>query len=119
MSWSIAIPPTYGTEIVKVIEALTLPSYASSGPFAAPAWETAMEEQLDAAKRGALAMLRTGSVGAMDTGVFAGTLSGHANPEHQPTEGWANDCVSVYLYQVTDPASLKQAKEARDGVGVA
>lgn len=30
---------------------------------------------------------------------FAINLSGHANPNHEPATGWANDCVSISITQ--------------------
>lgn len=37
------------------------------------------------------------------TATLAVTVSGHSNPNQSPQEGWANDCVSVSVSQVSVP----------------
>lgn len=32
-------------------------------------------------------------------GKFSITVSGHANPEHKPASGWANDSIVINIYQ--------------------
>jgi len=56
----------------------------------------AMDEQFDAALL-AMRCLLAGAVGAGNVNI---TLSGHANPGHQPRQGWANDYVSVHVSSV-------------------
>lgn len=54
----------------------------------------ATRETLNAAKDAAVALAASGVVGQ---GTVSGSLSGHANPGHVPTDGWANDCVTISL----------------------
>jgi hypothetical protein len=56
-----------------------------------------VEEQLDAARVVALTLMESGTVGKDKT--FRVALSGHANPDHEPASGWANDCITVNVYQ--------------------
>lgn len=59
--------------------------------------------QLDPAAVGAIdkaiaaAAVIVGS-GVVGTGTVTASLSGHANPEHTPTPGWANDFVTISVY---------------------
>lgn len=54
--------------------------------------ESAMDEQFEAALNMVRIALLRGVVGEGNINV---TLSGHANPGHQPREGWVNDSVNV------------------------
>lgn len=54
--------------------------------------DPAASEQITAAVAAAKALVASGAVGS---GTFNVTLSGHANPDHKPVKGWANDCVTV------------------------
>jgi len=56
----------------------------------------AMNEQFDAA----LAAASSGMTRVVGKGKVNVTLSGHANPRHEPREGWANDYVSVHVSSV-------------------
>jgi hypothetical protein len=60
-------------------------------------------QQFDAACTAADIVINSGSIGdsAKD---FSISLSGHSNPNHEPTPGWANDCVTINIYQ-TAPAA--------------
>jgi hypothetical protein len=55
---------------------------------------SAAKESVTAAVAAANAIIASGVVG---TGTVSATISGHANPGHAPTSGWANDCVTVYI----------------------
>lgn len=35
-------------------------------------------------------------------GTYKVSMNGHGNPDHKPAEGWANDFVSINIYQVTE-----------------
>lgn len=47
----------------------------------------------------ALTLIESGVVGKIDKFKFNVSLSGHANPGHEPAGGWANDMVSVSVSQ--------------------
>lgn len=55
-------------------------------------------EQWKVARNAAAGVLSSGAVGNADK-EFSITLSGHANPRHEPAEGWANDCISITITQ--------------------
>lgn len=83
MSWSV-----YGT-------ALTVDKIADL----TPQYELGDEgqEQLELGRDVARRIIDSGAVGEGEK--FNITLSGHANPGHQPREGWATDMVSVSVSQ--------------------
>lgn len=59
----------------------------------------AVEDQFQVVKKAAKAILDSGAVG---TGVtYQVSLGGHANKEHQPNGGWANDAITININQVT------------------
>lgn len=53
-------------------------------------------QQIDAAAKAAASLLNSGALG---DGPWTLTLSGHANPDHKPAPGWANDAVTIAAYQ--------------------
>lgn len=55
--------------------------------------------QLAAAKLVATELVHTGRVGDPNRHTFNVTLSGHANPGHEPVHGWSNDCIAVTVSQ--------------------
>lgn len=57
-------------------------------------------EQLNVARASAKAIMESGAVGVKD-GDYHVSLNGHANPEHRPATGWANDCIGVHVSQKT------------------
>ena len=56
------------------------------------------KEQFIHALAGAIAMIETGAVGN-PYGDYYVTISGHANPKHEPASGWANDSVMIIVAQ--------------------
>ena len=66
------------------------------------------EDQIAAARKAAEAILDSGAVGSK-THTFSVTLGGHANPGHEPVSGWANDTVSVSVYQSAPEAAKPEA----------
>lgn len=62
--------------------------------------EPTTQEQIDAAVEAGRAIVKSKAVGPQEA-TFNVTLSGHANPDHAPREGFANDQVTVSVYQVT------------------
>lgn len=103
MSWTTHIGPTSAGEIEASLKVAPLPDGLSAEAL----------EQIELAKMLALAIVQDGCVGDEDQHFYV-SLSGHANPEHQPTEGWANDCVSVSVSQATvatEPAVAEDTSE--------
>jgi hypothetical protein len=45
-------------------------------------------------------------------GPISVTLSGHANPEHRPTDGYANDCVTVSVVSLAEKPETVDEPEA-------
>lgn len=58
-------------------------------------------EQVSEARLMARAIVESGAVGVRKD--FFISLSGHANPSHEPTSGWANDCIAVNVSQKSPP----------------
>lgn len=54
----------------------------------------ASKESATAAVAAAKAVIASGVVGA---GHVSASISGHANPGHKPTKGWANDCINISI----------------------
>lgn len=67
---------------------------------------TEVDAQIRAARAAAAAVIDSGTVG-QDANVpqgrkdFAISISGHANPGHEPAQGWANDCINISISQKT------------------
>ena len=61
-----------------------------------------MLSQAEQATYAAVALIESGCLG---DGTFTVNLSGHANPGHQPRDGWANDAVSISIAQVSPTSS--------------
>lgn len=56
-------------------------------------------DQFNAARSAALAIILSSSVGWASKCRFHVVMSGHANPDHTPRDGWANDMVNVSVSQ--------------------
>jgi hypothetical protein len=69
---------------------------------ASPSIPTApeMKEQFDVAYDAAKKVIESGSVGDQKGKDFAVYLSGHANQNHEPSIGYANDSISVSVSQI-------------------
>lgn len=67
-------------------------------------------ESVQAAIAAAQNILDSGVVGS---GTVSASISGHANPDHQPTAGWANDFVSITISCIegSAPAPTEAAAE--------
>jgi hypothetical protein len=63
-----------------------------------PALVPEMQEQLDAAKAVALALLESGAVGNDPDATYTVALSGHANPDHGKRDGWSNESVYIAVH---------------------
>lgn len=55
-------------------------------------------EQYNKCAQQVQAIIESGVLGDADA-EFNVSFSGHGNPEHKPTIGWANDFVSISIYQ--------------------
>lgn len=101
MSWSVATTePTHYPDILDEIDELE-PKHLAPDQLTQ---ETA--EQLRAAKVAAKRLIDTGAVGNIggdgDLGVrFQVMLGGHANPNHEPAPGWADDTINITVRQVS------------------
>lgn len=64
---------------------------------------TAVEqvEQVGAAKEAAIAIVKSGFVVNDPSQDVSVSIGGHANPGHKAAPGYGNDCISVYVMQVT------------------
>jgi hypothetical protein len=89
MSWTLSVTKTTRATLQGDLEKATV-----SGNDEAP---DERNEQVESAKRAALYIARSGALG--DGVAFNVNLGGHANPEHKPRDGWANDYVSVSVWQ--------------------
>jgi hypothetical protein len=90
MSWYVTIPPTRAEDFPGILAGLEIPEEQSS--FEA-------QEQLAAAKAAAQSMFSSGAYGPLTGISYGGGLSGHANPNHEPREGWSNDTGAVNIYR--------------------
>lgn len=70
------------------------------GPSSSNLDSTEAVEQFTTARHTAKVIMESGAVGVKD-GDYYVNLNGHANPEHRPTTGWANDCIGVNVGQKT------------------
>jgi len=95
MSWSFAIPAPADDFDTAAAKALT--DYHEGLAAADVTLEDEAKQQIDTAVAAAKVLVESGAVGA-HVGV---SLSGHANPEHKPKQGWANDTIAVSVYQLT------------------
>lgn len=57
-------------------------------------------EQIEVCENAVDAIITSMCVGRTDKKISV-SLSGHANPNHEPTPGWANDMVSISIVQQT------------------
>lgn len=77
-----------------------------------PALEVEFTEQLKAARGVVEALVASGAIGGAGKD-YRISLSGHANPGHEPRAGYANDCVTVSITQAA-PAVVANAPSAGD-----
>lgn len=54
--------------------------------------DAAAKEQFEAVKAAVKTLVDSGTLGSGKVNI---TISGHANPGHKPTSGWANDAVTI------------------------
>jgi hypothetical protein len=92
MSWSAHTGPVTAGDLDEALESLE-PSPQPLPPESV--------EQVDAAKYAAKQLVESGAVGSGGKRVFNVFLAGHANPGHEPRDGWSNDTVTVSISQAT------------------
>lgn len=95
MSWNIySIPvPADGRSVAESAKALLSAAERGQGGYA-DLENPAVVAQIEAAGAAVEGLIASGAVGK---GPFTANLSGHANPEHKPLTGWANDTITVSL----------------------
>jgi hypothetical protein len=87
MSWTASLPePVAVSEVTEALASLE----------ASPPVEGEPQEQFEAAKDAARVLVESGAVGDRPVRI---NLNGHANPGHEPTEGYANDMITVSISQ--------------------
>lgn len=57
------------------------------------------EEQHDEALIAFANIMDSRAMGNFEKYTYYLTLSGHANKNHEPTDGWANDCLTITIAQ--------------------
>lgn len=93
MSWSgTSTINKDGADLVESVQAILV-----TGNDQAP---RERDEQIEAAKRAAISLL-TSDAFASISGAVRVSLSGHANPGHQPVEGMSNDYIDVQVAQAS------------------
>jgi hypothetical protein len=97
MSWSRTIDVTELEDLRKV--ELAMPHDQHAGPEAS--------DQLSNALEAAAAIISSGAVGESPWRVM---LGGHANPDHMPAGGWAEEMVSIQVLHLV-PALAKVGGE--------
>ena len=100
MSWHITVGPCARGEFEAVArEAFMrfLDSYSAGAPE-----REATAAQFEAGLTAVAALVP--AVQPDPEGFMGGTMSGHANPDHQPRLGWSLDTVTLSLYQAMAPA---------------
>lgn len=61
-------------------------------------WSREAYDQIGVAMLMAVQLTKSEAVGD-PAAKYRVVISGHANPEHKPLDGWSNDCVTVSVYQ--------------------
>lgn len=90
MSWSCQVPATHPDEIEDAIIDAPVTGQDTN--------ETHVFKAVKAAKECALHILEQGAVGD-DTHQYTISMGGHANKEHQPSDPWVNDTITVSVRQ--------------------
>jgi hypothetical protein len=98
MSWQLNYPDGVrgGSNAWEDLNARTLDDGLDFGDSS-----EAVVEQVRQAKVMTNSIIVSGVVGDKDKEFYV-NLSGHANPDHEPKEGWANDMISISISQKGD-----------------
>jgi hypothetical protein len=70
------------------------------------AYTSTVPEHLDQfakAKTVAQDIILSGVLGDPATKRFNVNIGGHGNPNHEPAQGWVNDCISISISQLSPP----------------
>lgn len=57
--------------------------------------------QYKAVKVAVAEILFTDALGGPEKG-YRVVVGGHGNPDHEPVEGWSNDCITINIYQLDE-----------------
>lgn len=96
MSWSLNCTPDGplpAPEVFRAIKLADLPDHEYGGQA-----EFIKADILPAAKDAAIRLIESGGLGGSGH-MFNVSFSGHANPGHEPVEGWSNDFVGIQISQ--------------------
>lgn len=91
MSWSMQFRVNHGSVVDADRYRVDCERIAETSPEFA--------QQVRGAVNTALTIIDTGVLGSLSN-EYAVSLSGHANPDHKPAAGWANDSLSINISQV-------------------
>lgn len=108
MSWSFYIEHTPVDDFVRAAEAAAAKAAPAGG------WAPEVEEQIQAtitAAESALYAITPDQDNRAKT-LVGGTMHGHANPDHLPTPGMANDTIGFSLQQVSVAAAEPKPEPA-------
>ena len=93
MSWSCSVPATPGPQFAEAVEAAPVNGFSDNAELAPQ-----VREQVALAKQIAKDVFVSGAVGVPER-AYRATLNGHANPAHEPVDGYVNDCITVTVNQ--------------------
>ena len=88
MSWNTIVPSTVASDELDAV-VLNVPDPSPQ-----------VTEQFEVGKQVLATILASGAVGDTDKR-FKVALYGHANPNHEPAKGWANDSITLTVTQAT------------------
>jgi hypothetical protein len=92
MSWGSIIATSVAVDEAAEKLAAAVTAYQTQLEAADYDLDAAAKEQIEAASAAVNAVIASGAVG---TGLVNVSLNGHANPEHKPVKGWANDSITI------------------------
>jgi hypothetical protein len=101
MSWFFSVPPTAAGDFADALNAAAQTQINAVEDWHGVTEQEATIEQIHAAVAAAKSLAASGVIGPPSRR-FGATLSGHANPGHGPRGGFANDTVTVSIYQATE-----------------
>lgn len=76
--------------------------HPTNPPWQNEAVQTEVDEQVREARETVERLVESGVIGTSAKD-FHVTISGHANKDHEPASGWANDCISISVSQKSPP----------------
>lgn len=95
MSWSASkrVEGDTPEDLILAVDSIELQDYGDKS--------AEVREQFQLAKGMANNLVQSGAVGRGKGKSYQVTLSGHANPKHEPRQGYANDMISINVSQVS------------------